>query len=111
MAHHLVLPAVSLALFYAGIYTRLMRAAMLEVACEDYVRTARAKGIAERRVTYRHVLRNALLPLVTMVGVQVDRFSGAPCSSRASSDGRASAASPSRRCSSATSTCCSASRS
>ena len=76
MAHHLVLPAVSLALFYAAIYTRLMRAAMLEVAGQDYVRTARAKGIAERRVTYRHVLRNALLPLVTMVGVQVGSLLG-----------------------------------
>jgi peptide/nickel transport system permease protein len=74
--HHLVLPALSLALFYAAIYTRLMRAAMLEVAGQDYVRTARAKGIPESRVTVRHVLRNALLPLVTMVGVQVGSLLG-----------------------------------
>jgi peptide/nickel transport system permease protein len=76
VARHLVLPAVSLALFYAAIYTRLMRAAMLEVAGQDYVRTARAKGLPERRVTARHVLRNALLPLVTMVGVQVGSLLG-----------------------------------
>ena len=76
VARHLVLPAVSLALFYAAIYTRLMRAAMLEVASHDYVRTAHAKGLTERRVAVRHVLRNALLPLVTMVGVQVGSLLG-----------------------------------
>jgi peptide/nickel transport system permease protein len=76
VAHHLVLPTVSLALFYAAIYTRLMRAAMLEVAGQDYVRTARAKGIAEGRIAAHHVLRNALLPLVTMVGVQVGSLLG-----------------------------------
>ena len=61
VAHHLVLPAASLALFYAAIYTRLMRASMLEVSGQDYVRTARAKGISEARVMYGHALRNALL--------------------------------------------------
>ena len=76
VAHHLVLPAVSLALFYAAIYTRLMRASMLEVVGQDYVRTAHAKGLADARVTVRHVLRNALLPLVTMVGVQVGSLLG-----------------------------------
>src|SRR5262245_6355506 len=76
IAHHLALPAVSLALFYAAIYTRLMRAAVLEVSGQDYVRTARAKGLAERRVTFHHVLRNALLPLVTMVGVQIGSLLG-----------------------------------
>ena len=76
VAHHLALPAVSLALFYAAIYTRLMRAAVLEVSGQDYVRTARAKGLPERRVTFRHVLRNALLPLVTMVGVQIGSLLG-----------------------------------
>lgn len=76
VAHHLILPATSLALFYAAIYTRLMRASLLEVATQDYVRTARAKGIAERRVMYGHALRNALLPLVTMVGVQVGSLLG-----------------------------------
>jgi len=76
VAQHLVLPAASLALFYAAIYTRLMRASMLEVAGQDYVRTARAKGISEARVTYGHALRNALLPLVTVVGVQVGSLLG-----------------------------------
>jgi peptide/nickel transport system permease protein len=76
VAHHLVLPTVSLALFYAAIYTRLMRASMLEVYGQDYVRTAHAKGLGEARVTIRHVLRNALLPVVTMVGVQVGSLLG-----------------------------------
>jgi peptide/nickel transport system permease protein len=76
VAHHLVLPALSLALFYAAIYTRLMRASMLEVFDQDYVRTAHAKGLAEGRVIVRHVLRNALLPVVTMVGVQVGSLLG-----------------------------------
>jgi peptide/nickel transport system permease protein len=76
VGRHLVLPAVSLALFYAAIYTRLMRASMLEIASQDYVRTALAKGLSETRVTVRHVLRNALLPVVTMVGVQVGSLLG-----------------------------------
>jgi len=76
VAQHLVLPASSLALFYAAIYTRLMRAAVLEVSGQDYVRTARAKGVSESRVTFGHILRNALLPLVTMVGVQVGSLLG-----------------------------------
>ncbi|HYB44067.1 MAG TPA: ABC transporter permease [Candidatus Methylomirabilis sp.] len=76
VAHHLVLPAASLALFYAAIYTRLMRASMLEVSSQDYVRTARAKGVSETRVTFGHTLRNALLPLVTMVGVQMGSLLG-----------------------------------
>jgi peptide/nickel transport system permease protein len=76
VARHLVLPSVSLALFYAAIYTRLMRAAILEVSGHDYVRTAHAKGLPDARVTVRHVMRNALLPLVTMVGVQVGSLLG-----------------------------------
>jgi peptide/nickel transport system permease protein len=76
IAHHLILPTASLALFYAAIYTRLMRASMLEVSGLDYVRTARAKGISERRVVYGHALRNALLPLLTIVGVQAGSLLG-----------------------------------
>lgn len=76
VAYHLVLPTVSLALFYAAIYTRLMRASMLEVYGQDYVRTAYAKGLGDAQVTVRHVLRNALLPVVTMVGVQVGALLG-----------------------------------
>ena len=76
VAHHLVLPALSLALFYVAIYVRLMRAAVLEVSRQDYVRTARAKGMGETAVLVRHVLRNALMPVVTMVGVQVASLLG-----------------------------------
>lgn len=74
--HHLVLPATTLSLFYLALYTRLMRASMLEQAGMDYVVTARAKGLSERRIVWRHVLRNALLPVVTMAGVQVSSLIG-----------------------------------
>ncbi len=73
---HLVLPAATLTLFHFAIYTRLMRASMLEVLGMDYVRTARAKGLRRRKVTIRHVLRNALLPVVTMLGTQVASLLG-----------------------------------
>lgn len=76
IAHHLVLPAVTLSLFYMALYTRLMRATMLEQAGMDYVTTARAKGLTERRITFRHVLRNAVLPIVTMAGVQIGALLG-----------------------------------
>ena len=70
-AHHLVLPWVTLALLYAGWYARMTRAQMRDVMRLDYVRTARAKGLSERRVVSHHVLRNAMLPLVTMLGMDV----------------------------------------
>ena len=73
---HLILPAATLSLFYMATYTRLMRASMLEVFGMDYVRTARAKGISDRRVVYRHVLRNAVLPMVTMLGIQIGSLLG-----------------------------------
>ncbi|WP_455180345.1 ABC transporter permease [Azospirillum melinis] len=76
IARHLVLPAATLGLFYLAIYTRLMRAAMLEVTTQDFVRTAVAKGLKPRRIALRHVLRNALLPVVTMLGVQVGSILG-----------------------------------
>lgn len=65
-AHHLVLPWVTLALIFIGLYARVLRAGMLDTMQEDYVRTARAKGLSERRVQVRHVLRNALLPMVSI---------------------------------------------
>jgi peptide/nickel transport system permease protein len=74
--HHLVLPAITLSLFYLAVYTRLMRASMLEQAGMDYVTTARAKGLTERRITFKHILRNAILPVVTMAGVQVGGLLG-----------------------------------
>jgi peptide/nickel transport system permease protein len=69
--HHLVLPTLALGLFYAAIYARVMRSSMLEVSQLDFVRTARAKGLSRRQVTLGHVLRNALLPVVTILGVQM----------------------------------------
>jgi peptide/nickel transport system permease protein len=68
--HHLVLPALTLALVYLAQYSRLARASMLDVLGADYIRTARAKGVAEHVVLYKHALRNAVLPVVTMLGLQ-----------------------------------------
>lgn len=76
IAHHLVLPAITLSLFYLALYTRLMRAAMLEQYGMDYVTTARAKGLTERRITFKHVVRNAVLPVVTMAGIQIGSLLG-----------------------------------
>ena len=76
IAHHLVLPALTLTLFYLELYTRLMRASVLEQYSMDYVVTARAKGLTERQIARRHVLRNALLPVVTMAGVQAGALLG-----------------------------------
>jgi len=76
IARHLVLPAVTLSLFYMALYARLMRAAVLEQAGMDYVATARAKGLSETRITLTHVLRNAILPVITMAGVQMGALLG-----------------------------------
>ncbi len=76
VAKHLVMPVGALCTFYIAIYGRIGRAAMLEVLKLDYVRTARAKGISERRVIYVQALRNAMLPLVTMAGLQVSSLVG-----------------------------------
>jgi len=76
IAHHLVMPVITLSLFYLALYTRLMRASMLEQAGMDYVTTARAKGLTERRIVFVHILRNALLPVLTMAGVQVGALIG-----------------------------------
>ncbi len=76
IARHLVLPALTLSLFYMALYVRLMRAAILEQAGMDYVTTARAKGLGESRIMLSHVLRNAVLPVVTMAGVQVGSLLG-----------------------------------
>ena len=76
IARHLVLPTITLSLFYLALYTRMMRASMLEQYGQDYVVTARAKGLTERRITFVHVVRNALLPVVTMAGVQVGALIG-----------------------------------
>jgi peptide/nickel transport system permease protein len=76
IARHLVLPAITLTLFYLALYTRLMRASVLDQFAMDYVVTARAKGLTERQIARRHVLRNAVLPVLTMAGVQVGALLG-----------------------------------
>lgn len=76
IAHHLVLPALTLGLFFTAIYTRMARASMLETAGEDFVKTARAKGLTEGKITRRHVMRNAMLPVVTLAGLQAGQIVG-----------------------------------
>ncbi len=76
IGRHLLLPAVTLGLFYMAIYARLTRASMLEVADQDFVKTARAKGVPEARVQRAHVLRNALLPVITFAGIQAGQLVG-----------------------------------
>jgi ABC-type dipeptide/oligopeptide/nickel transport system permease component len=67
---HLILPAITLGLGLAAILTRMVRTAMLEELGQDYIRTARAKGLSENRIVYRHALRNALIPVLTVIGLQ-----------------------------------------
>jgi peptide/nickel transport system permease protein len=73
---HLALPVATLAIISVALYSRFMRAAMLEVINSDYVRTARAKGVAEWRVVAHHVVRNALIPLVTVIALNVGGLLG-----------------------------------
>jgi len=73
---HLVLPAVTLGSALAGIIMRLTRSSMLEVLGQDYIRTGRAKGLAERTLLLSHALRNALLPVITIIGLQVGALLG-----------------------------------
>jgi peptide/nickel transport system permease protein len=73
---HMILPVLTLALFYTAAFARLMRASMLEVTGMAFVRTARAKGLSELRVTWRHIFRNAVLPVVTMMGLHVATLLG-----------------------------------
>lgn len=73
---HLILPALTMGMYSAGIVARFTRSAMLEVLNQDYVRTARAKGLQERLVTLKHALRNALLPVLTILGLQFGNFLG-----------------------------------
>jgi peptide/nickel transport system permease protein len=68
--HHLVLPSLTLGIVYLAQYARLTRASMLEILSSDYIRTARAKGVAETKVYGHHALRNAVLPVVTIAGLQ-----------------------------------------
>jgi peptide/nickel transport system permease protein len=73
---HLILPWVTLAILYIGFYSRVLRSNMLDVMNEDYVRTARAKGLGERRVMSRHVMRNSLIPIITLFGLDFGALLG-----------------------------------
>jgi len=73
---HLVLPALTLGLFFMAVYARMTRASMLEVMEMDYVKTAKAKGLPPGRITRAHVLRNALLPVITLAGIQAGQMIG-----------------------------------
>jgi peptide/nickel transport system permease protein len=73
---HLVMPALALGLYLAALLARLTRSEMLEALAQDYVRTARAKGLSERVVTVAHALKNALLPIVTLIGLQLGALLG-----------------------------------
>ena len=76
IAHHMVLPTLVLATFFMAVYARMTRAAMLEAAGQDFVKTARAKGLPAGRILRAHVLRNALLPVVTLAGLQAGAMVG-----------------------------------
>jgi peptide/nickel transport system permease protein len=71
---HLILPAVTLGITGGGWYSRMMRSSMIDVLRQDYIRTARAKGVKERRVVLVHAMRNAVLPIIAMVGLDVGFF-------------------------------------
>ncbi|HTR84973.1 MAG TPA: ABC transporter permease [Reyranella sp.] len=73
---NLILPATTLSLVYAAIIARVTRASMLEVLSEDYIRTARAKGVAPRRILFRHALKNAAVPVMTVIGIGVATLIG-----------------------------------
>ena len=72
----LILPAVTLSLVYSAIIARVTRASMLEVLSEDYIRTARAKGVAPWRILFRHALQNAAVPVVTIIGIGIATLIG-----------------------------------
>ncbi|WP_342236712.1 ABC transporter permease [Inquilinus sp. OTU3971] len=74
--HHLIAPALVLALVEVAVWSRYMRASMIDVINQDYIRTARAKGLPEKRVLIRHALRNALLPMITLAGLELPTLLG-----------------------------------
>jgi peptide/nickel transport system permease protein len=73
---HLIMPAVILGLFNAGVWARYTRSSVLEIKRLDFVTVARAKGLKERTVTTRHIFRNALLPLITVIGLSIPQLLG-----------------------------------
>ncbi len=76
IGRHLIMPATVLGMYLTAFQVRLMRASMLEIGEQDFVTTARSKGLSEGAIAYRHVLRNAILPLVTMLGLQIGAMLG-----------------------------------
>ena len=112
----MILPWITLAIVQAAVYTRLSRGSLLDTLGEDYIRTARSKGISERRVLYRHAVRSAMTPVVSQLGIDIGALLGgvlvveqvfglqgsasrpSPRSARATA-GWSSASSSSRRCS------------
>lgn len=76
IAWYLILPTITLALVYLAIYLRIMRASLLEVSTLDFVKTAKAKGLSTRKILTNHILRNAMLPMVTIIGLQVGTMFG-----------------------------------
>jgi peptide/nickel transport system permease protein len=78
VVHHLVLPTITLGTFYLAIYARLIRASMLEILGQEFITTAWSKGLSARTVHYKHALKNALLPVITIAGLQIGfMFTGA----------------------------------
>jgi peptide/nickel transport system permease protein len=73
---HLVLPSLTVAVMSSGWYARMMRSSMIDVLRQDYVRTARAKGLARRAIIFRHALPNAILPVIAMIGIDIGIFMG-----------------------------------
>ncbi|WP_416066853.1 ABC transporter permease [Rhizobium sp. ZK1] len=73
---HVVLPASTLGVLGAGWYARMVRSAMIDVLNQDYVRTARAKGLSSHRIIFRHALPNAILPIIAMIGIDIGQFMG-----------------------------------
>ena len=109
--YHLILPWTALAILFIGVYSRILRSNILDTINEDYVRTARAKGISERRMLTRHVLRNSMIPVITLWGLDfgAGHRAAGRCSPSRSSTSRASGSTSPRR--SASSTCRPCSRS
>jgi peptide/nickel transport system permease protein len=73
---HVVLPATTLGVLGAGWYARMVRSAMIDVLNQDYIRTARAKGLSSGRIVFRHALPNAILPIIAMIGIDIGQFMG-----------------------------------
>jgi peptide/nickel transport system permease protein len=73
---HIVLPALTLGVLGSGWYSRMMRSSMIEVLHQDFIRTARAKGLTKLRVVFRHVLPNAIVPIIPMIGIDIGYFMG-----------------------------------